>query len=197
MKVTLSGIYSDISGRHGSTVASKNKSGLYLKPFVRPYTSNIARNVTLRGHFNTIALAWKALSTARHTDWNTKALTYTFYDRFSVAYVPNGYQLFLSCNMNLFSIGASMLLDPINYAPVPYPYALIDPVSVGGSSWNINFAVAIPANYWFLFYVSKLFLPVFLVTVPRFVYLILKLGLMLYPLIILLVSTLGYMVLCQ
>lgn len=161
MKVVLSGIYSDISGRHGSTVASKNKSGLYLKPFVPPYTSNISRNVAVRGKFNSLAILWKTLSSTRHTDWNTKALTYTFKDRFGNPYVPNGYQLFLYCNLNLSNVTNTPLLDPSVYAPVPYPYASIDPVYKGAATWNFNFAVSIPANHFFLLYVSKLQSPGF------------------------------------
>jgi hypothetical protein len=156
MKVTLSGIYSDISGRHGSTVASKNVSGLYLKPYNRPIDPQVSQNYIIRNRFNTFSIAWKALTPTQQLDWNTKALTYTFYDRFSNPYVPNGYQLFLYCNLNDALVGHALLTTPVNYTPAPYPTVSVDPVSIGSATWNLHDWTALAAGNYYIIYWSQL-----------------------------------------
>lgn len=64
MRVTLSPLVDELTGKLGLTVFSKNRGGLYVKKFVKPTNPDTARQVNARALFGSLGSAWFSLSAA-------------------------------------------------------------------------------------------------------------------------------------
>ena len=102
MKYTPSALVSEFSGAQGSTVASHNRYGPYLRNRTIPVNPNTAEQQNERNNLATISAAWRTLTSAQRAAWTAEALSVTLYDRLGRAYTPTGHQYFVSINRTKF-----------------------------------------------------------------------------------------------
>jgi hypothetical protein len=138
MKATLSGLFSDLTGTLGNVTASKNLNGLYLKPYVIPLRSIQSQNQDVRSRYSSCAYQWSLLNGTQKQAWNTAALTYTWLNNVGVSYTPNGWQLFVYANMNIYPYVTSFITSPSNYSNENIPIALLDPLTLSNSRCYCN-----------------------------------------------------------
>jgi len=133
MKYTPSALVSEFSGKQGSTVASHNRYGPYFRNRVIPTNPNTVSQQNARNSLRAAAQAWKALTLAQQTAWNTAASLITLIDRLGKTYKPSGFQYF--CSVQRFSYvysGSTAILTAVPSAAAPVPLATMTPAASSG-----------------------------------------------------------------
>ena len=115
-----------------AAVMSANKNGLYMKGYKIPKIAINDQNSAVKARYSNIVRQWNLLTSADYLAWNTKALTYTFYDALGAPYVPSGWQLFVYCNMNLYYIEDYYVTVPVNSFDNGMPEVIFN------TEWNID-----------------------------------------------------------
>lgn len=85
--------------------------------------------------FSQIATAWRALSSTIKMQWIACATTYTFYDFHGNPYTPSGYQVFLSCSLNLRQVGLTNNPTATNFHTVPAAILMQEGIDMTGGMW--------------------------------------------------------------
>jgi hypothetical protein len=124
MKTKFGSIIVAGSGKIGGHVASKNRSGSYLRTKVSPTQPRTTYQLAVRQTLSQISSSWKALTTAQILNWNNAVAMYKKTDVFGDVVSPSGFNLFQKLNNNLTRIGKAVLTTP------PLPTAVPD-VSTG------------------------------------------------------------------
>lgn len=102
MKYTPSALVSQFSGKQGSTVASHNRYGPYLRNRVIPVNPNTTIQQNARNDMSLASKAWASLTAAQRAAWNAAAQSVVLYDRLGRAYNPTGHQYFVSVNRTTY-----------------------------------------------------------------------------------------------
>ena len=144
-----------LSGKLGGAVGSHGRIGQQLvarRPRTQPRTTSQQVN---RSKLPALASAWRQLTRAQQAGWAALASQTDSHDRLGQAHHPSAYTLFLSCNRNLQSIGASDILTDAPIKPsLPAiqnftASALYDPLSntplLSGFTLSYQLAAASPA----------------------------------------------------
>lgn len=120
MKYTPSALLSELSGTAGSTTASHNRAGPYLRTRTIPTNPNTASQRNSRNSFASAARAWQGLSAGQRTAWAASASLLILVDALGKNYVPSGFQYFMSVNRNTFVYSgstATILTPPASAIP--------------------------------------------------------------------------------
>lgn len=117
MKYTPSALVSEFSGKQGSTVASHNRFGPYMRNRTIPVNTNTASQQNARNNLSSASKAWKALTAAQRAAWIAAATTILLYDRLGRPYTPTGFQYFVSCCRTIY------VYDPTAALPTTPPTA--------------------------------------------------------------------------
>lgn len=114
MKIKWSGIgMVDGRGKINGSVASKNRSGAYVRVKVTPVNRRTVAQQTVRSLFAGLSRSWSGLTdTERHT-WNGAVQYFSTTDIFGDIRHPSGFNLFQKLNLNLSNVG----LAPLATAP--------------------------------------------------------------------------------
>lgn len=143
MKVKFSALLSDARGKLNGSVASRNRSGAYMRNKVTPVNPNTSYQATVRARLAARSQAWKGLTAAQRTAWNASVADFARTDVFGDLQNPSGFNLYCGINNNLINIGESALTDP------PVASAIINFTSFsvaaanGAQSVTLTFAAAI------------------------------------------------------
>lgn len=122
-KIKFSAIaVTDMRGKSGGSVFSKNKGGSYTKNFVVPSNPATVAQQAVRALFGSIASLWRSLTQPQRNGWNSKAPSFPYTDVFGDTKTLSGFGLHQKLNGNLQNSGQSLLSD----AP--------DPVGTSGIS---------------------------------------------------------------
>lgn len=120
MKYTESALLSQLSGSAGSTTASRNRYGSYLRTRTNPVNPNSIAQQTERNNLASLSASWRDLSEVDRTAWSAAAASVVLYDSLGRAYTPSGAQYYISVGRNRFlysgvlSVGYAI---PVNAAP--------------------------------------------------------------------------------
>lgn len=126
MKTKFGAIIVAGSGKIGGHVASKNRSGSYLRTKVSPINPQSIYQSNIRNRLATIAVAWAALGAAGVAQWNAAVGAFSKSNIFGDSVKPSGFNLFQMLNCNLMQAGGSMITTP----PVPVALPAISALSV-------------------------------------------------------------------
>ena len=149
MKYTPSALVSEFSGAQGSTVASHNRFGPYFRNRTIPVNPNTADQQVERNNLAAYAAAWRGLTDAQRTAWNTAALGVTLYDRLGRAYNPTGQQYFISVNRTQFVYSGSATVQTAlpSATPVTSPASITPDAVVGTNTFEVAYtATPLPAS---------------------------------------------------
>ena len=110
--VKYSALVSDISGKVGGNIFSRNGSGSYVKTFKKPINPNTTKQQTVRAQMATLVASWKSLTPAQQQLWIDIAPQYPYQNRMGESSTYTGQQLYIKLNMNLQVVGATLLTTP-------------------------------------------------------------------------------------
>lgn len=96
MKYTPSALLSELSGKQGSTVASHNRFGPYLRNRVIPVNRNTLAQQNVRNNLAAASINWRSLTAAQQLAWTVAASLVTLIDRLGRPYSPTGAQYYIS-----------------------------------------------------------------------------------------------------
>jgi hypothetical protein len=113
----ISPLISDGRNKLGGDVFARNRAGVYVRTWLKPKNPKTVLQQTYRANFSTYTKGFRGLTAAQIAAWNLLASNTTLVDTLGQNYTPTGLQLFISCNQNLYFIGAS----PIVNAPQKKP----------------------------------------------------------------------------
>lgn len=102
----------DGRGKLGGQVASKNRSGAYVRTKVTPTNPQTAHQANARNLLTSVSQAWRALTQAEITAWNNAVDLFAKTNIFGNKVQPSGKNLHQALNTNLALIGQSAITSP-------------------------------------------------------------------------------------
>jgi hypothetical protein len=111
-KILPGGNISDIRGKHGGQVYSKNRGGNYTRRKVTPVNPKSSSQVTARALFALLAQKWRTLTQAQQNAWIAAVSGYAKTNIFGDLKSPTGLQLFIKVNANLVVSGGTQIVTP-------------------------------------------------------------------------------------
>ena len=112
---------SEIRGKIGGKVYSRNASGAYVRKFVKPVNPSTSLQATARNNFKTISQAYRDLSDADKASYEAMRQYYTRQDSVGNTVTPTASQLFARINGKLLQNGVINSSTFITTCPVPNP----------------------------------------------------------------------------
>lgn len=134
-KIKLSSVgITNISGKAGGSIYSRNRGGAYVKNFAVPTNPNTTFQQNVRSIFGGIAQAWRSLTEEQRNSFNEMAPLYTAKDVFGDGLTYTGSQLHQKLNSNLMLSGQSPITSALTPAGTPPLRTLVGEaeLSVGG-----------------------------------------------------------------
>lgn len=111
MKLKFGAIVVAGSGKIGGHVASKNRSGAYLRTKVTPTNPNTPAQAGARSLLASLSTAWSGLSESQRLGWNGAVKDFATTDIFGDIKNPSGINLFVKLNCNLVKSGQNTIDD--------------------------------------------------------------------------------------
>ena len=146
MKTKFGSIIVAGSGKIGGHVASRNRSGSYLRTKVSPVNPQTVAQMAIRNRLTGLSQSWKGLSAALRLAWNNAVSDYAKTDVFGDLRNPSGFNLYQRLNNNLSICGEDILDTP----PAPAGVFAFDSMSLavvtGSPALTLTFAGAIPVT---------------------------------------------------
>lgn len=102
----------NILGKAGGTVFSRNRGGAYFKNFVVPSNPSSTRQQTVRSFFALISSLWRSLEGVQREQWNSSTENYPQTNKFGDTFYLSGKGLFQKLNGNLLNVGVEFLSVP-------------------------------------------------------------------------------------
>jgi len=105
MKIKFGAIVTDGRGKLGGHVASKNRSGAYLRTKVTPANPQTSAQTSTRNKLGTYSAGWGALTDAQRASFNNAVVSWARTDIFGDLKNPTGKNLYTKLNINLANAG--------------------------------------------------------------------------------------------
>lgn len=112
MKIKWGALVTAGSGKLGGHVAAKNRAGSYFRTRVTPVNPATSDQARSRNRFGGLSQAWRTLSEAARTAWNSAVSDFARTDIFGDLKNPSGFNLFQRLNNNLLNVGQEQLSAP-------------------------------------------------------------------------------------
>lgn len=155
MKMKFGALVVDGRGKIGGHVASKNRSGAYLRTKVTPVNRNSSAQIAIRGRLGSIAKAWRGLAAAVIVAWNSAVSDYSKTDIFGDSRNPTGFTLYQKLNNNSLRNGGTAIATPPLPVAVPYLTAFT-PSAVHNGAVSIIYALSpVPAGLAYEYRATK------------------------------------------
>lgn len=146
MKTKFGAIIVDGRGKLGGHVASKNRSGAYLRTKVTPSNAQTVFQNAVRAIFTLLSQAWRGLTQGERDAWSAAVPDYAKTNIFGDLVNPSGSNLFQRLNNNLLSVGEAQITTP----PLPDAVGACIITSatnaVGAATMTLVFDGPVPAN---------------------------------------------------
>ena len=147
MKLKFGAIVTDGRGKIGGHVASKNRSGAYLRTKVTPSNPNTVAQTQARGILASLSQGWGQLTDSQRKGWNEAVKEWGTTDIFGDIKNPSGINLFVKLNANLSSIGHPFLSDVPAKREVPQTIIVGATLSRATGSLEIYFSSNLADGY--------------------------------------------------
>ena len=137
MKIKYSALVSEVRGKLNGSVASRNRSGAYLRNKVTPNNPQTSFQQGARALLSTFSQAWRSLTQAQRDAWNSAVSNFQRTNVFGDIVNPTGKNLYTLLNVNLDLAGASAISTP------PLPVAIDEPTITAVSYEDPNTAALV------------------------------------------------------
>ena len=132
------------SGKVGSLVAGRNRTGAYIRQNAKPVQPRTPTQTLVRYDFTRVSDAFLNLSTTRIDMWNDFGDNYTIPNRLGQATTNSGRNWFMALNSRLLRLGVSVQLEPpLSPEPAYLPFVSVAQTAGAGP---INFGVGTTAG---------------------------------------------------
>lgn len=118
-RITTGPIISDIRGKSGDQIFSRNRYGLYVKGFAVPTGTPSAAMETARARMAAVVAAWHSLSEANRQRWISQANAMNAKAKRFPREKLTGYNLFTRCQMWRLTAGLSQSTTPTALLRIP------------------------------------------------------------------------------
>lgn len=118
-RITTGPIISDIRGKSGDQIFSRNRYGLYVKAYAVPTGTPSAPMETARARMAAVVAAWQGLSEANRQRWISQAAVMNAKAKRFPRETLTGYNLFTRCQMWRLTVGLSQSTTPTALTAVP------------------------------------------------------------------------------
>lgn len=132
MKIKWGALVVDGRGKIGGHVASKNRSGAYLRTKVTPVNPQTSFQTAVRTLFASISQQWSALSVAVRDGWEGAVSQWTDTDVFGDIKTPSGKTLHMRLNNQAIQAGYAAIPGAPPKAEVPIDNITQVDIAVGG-----------------------------------------------------------------
>lgn len=160
MKAKWGMFITDGRGKVGGHVASKNRSGSYIRTKVTPTNPQTSFQATVRNRVAAFSQAWRGLTQSVRNSWNEAVDNFQSTNVFGDKFSPSGLNLYVKLNANLDQIGISALTNP----PLPATVENIDTITPAAAAGAGTFTVAytpatVPADTAFIIETTRMVSP--------------------------------------
>lgn len=133
MKIKFGAIVTDGRGKIGGHVASKNRSGAYMRTKVTPANPNTIAQSEARSILASLSQSWRTLTKDQRLAWNNAVGDWSKTDIFGDIKNPTGLNLYIKLNANLLGVGLVAINTPPLKQDVPsaYPVSALYEISTG------------------------------------------------------------------
>lgn len=145
---TPSAVISEIRGRVGTSIWSKNLYGVYVKNSYAPTNPNTTLQQNARANFNTARAAWNALADTRKRQWEQKAKGLPVQDRLGNPIILTGKMFYMKRKLNAINVGLSVPIVPLPDQPTPRVTPLMTASISSGIEITYN-QEGDDGNWWF------------------------------------------------
>ena len=146
---------SEMRGKEGGVIYSRNAYGSYIKAKVSPVNPQSIRQQEERSLMGTLSQLWSTLSSAKVDSWDNLGAQVTRVNRFGDSTNYTGFSLFMRLNRNLNMCGLSAITD----APVPptLPEFVLGALQVNATTpaISIAFTPTIPSGMYLAIYMTN------------------------------------------
>ena len=134
-KIIFSGAgITEIRGKAGGSVFSRNASGAFWRNRVNPVNPQTSRQMAVRGGFTAISTQWRDLTDAERQAWSDFAPTMPFQDALGQSKVYTGNQLFMKLNQSLSQASPATPLLTSPPSPVTAPVLTVSSLLVNNDA---------------------------------------------------------------
>lgn len=159
-KIKFGAIVTDMRGKVGSQVFSRNRSGAYARSFKVNVVSSTPAQISARLVLSTLSSSWRTLTQFQRDSFNSAVTSFKHTNVFGSIISPSGFDLYVKLNCNLIQIGVS----PIVIAPVPGIVQNVSSLSIVANSTSplvsITFAGSgVSADHYFVLSATKCLSP--------------------------------------
>lgn len=119
VKYVPSALIGQLSRSSGSTTASRNRYGSYLRTRNQPADPSTAKQTEKRAWFTFYSQQWRTLTDNQRAAWKALGEQMTRSDSLGQSYSLTGLQAYTSCNALLTHVGAANISDAPAYSPPP------------------------------------------------------------------------------
>jgi len=132
------------SGSKGSTVASHNRFGYYLRNRVVPVNPNTARQVAVRAAFGNLSTRWSTqLTAAQRAAWNLYGDNVPVINSQGTPINLTGSMMYVRCNTPRVQAGLPIVdVGPTTFSLPDFTAPTVDTFSAGSTNFNVNFSEA-------------------------------------------------------
>jgi len=123
MKIKWGALVVDGRGKIGGQVASKNRSGAYMRTKVTPVNAQTTFQQAVRSRLADLSSAWRGLTQAERDAWDGAVSGYAKTNIFGDLVNPTGKNLHNGLNQNLLNTGNTQLSAPVAPAAIVEPGA--------------------------------------------------------------------------
>ena len=149
MKVKFGAMIVDGRGKINGFVASKNRSGAYMRTKVTPVNPRSTYQAGARNNLTGLAQGWRGLTVAQIAAWNGAVQSFAKTDIFGDLKNPSGFNLYVRLNANLLTIGQTAISSPPLPSDVQALTSLSVAIDIGAGGYALTFAAAIASGYSF------------------------------------------------
>ena len=140
MKIKFGAIVTDGRGKIGGHVASKNRSGAYLRTKITPSNPQTSAQSTARSILSSASQNWRNLTDPQRLSWNNAVSDWSKSDIFGDIKNPTGLNLYVKLSANFANIGEVAPLTPPPVGTSPTAGVLSAVLSVATGVLTINFS---------------------------------------------------------
>lgn len=117
MKIKWGMMMTDGRGKLGGQVASKNRSGAYVRTKVTPVNPQSTAQSGVRASFSAVSALWRGLTDENRASWNEAVNNWQRTDIFGDLKTPSGFNLFMRLCTPLQNAFGDVIIGL--YAPTP------------------------------------------------------------------------------
>lgn len=143
----------DGRGKIGGQVASKNRTGAYMRNKVTPVNPRTNFQQEARQQLGNLSSQWRALTESQRDAWRNAVSQYEKTNIFGDKVQPTGKNLFVGLNRNLSNIGEPIIDTPAS--PQDFPVINITDIVIAPAGQEVTLNPAeLPSGFEALFYAT-------------------------------------------